>query len=131
KYPISADREPANLPWKAWDVDVVIECTGRFTSTELSQAHLTAGAKKVVISAPAKDEGITPTIVLGVNPDDYKGEAIVSNASCTTNCITPVVAVLQNAFGIEKLMMTTIHSYTAEQNLVDVSPPGRKKHHLR
>ena len=131
KYPVSAQKDPKDLPWKAWNVDVVIECTGRFTSTELSGAHLQAGAKKVVISAPAKDEGITPTIVLGVNKDDYKGEAIISNASCTTNCIAPIVDVLQNTFGIEKLMMTTVHSYTAEQNLVDGSPPGGKKNDLR
>lgn len=131
KYAIVADKEPANLPWKDKQVDVVVECTGRFTSTELASAHLKAGAKKVVISAPAKDEGITPTIVLGVNNDAYNGEDVVSNASCTTNCIAPVVNVVEDTFGIEKLMMTTIHSYTAEQNLVDGSPPGGKKNDLR
>lgn len=131
KFPVVAEKEPANLPWKSFGVDVVIECTGRFTSTELANAHIQAGAKKVVISAPAKDEGVTPTIVLGVNDEAYKGEGVVSNASCTTNCIAPVVNVLNDVFGIEKLMMTTIHSYTAEQNLVDGSPPGGKKNDLR
>lgn len=131
KYPIAADREPRNLPWKDWGVDVVVECTGAFTTTELAGQHIEAGAKKVVISAPAKDEGVTPTIVLGVNNDAYKGEAVVSNASCTTNCIAPVVEVMHRIFGIEKLMMTTVHAYTAEQNLVDGSPPGKKKNDLR
>ena len=112
-------------------VDVVIECTGRFTSGEKASAHIKAGAKKVIISAPAKDEGVTPTIVLGVNQDKYKGENIISNASCTTNCIAPVLDVLNKKFGVEKAFMTTIHSYTAEQNLVDGPPPGGKANDLR
>ncbi len=130
-YLISAEKEPANLPWGKLGVDVVIESTGRFTDTEKASAHLKAGAKRVIISAPAKDEGITQTIVLGVNEDKYNGAAITSNASCTTNCIAPVAAVLHGKFGIEKVMMTTIHSYTAEQNLVDGPPPGGKSNDLR
>lgn len=130
-YLISAEKEPANLPWGKLGVDVVIESTGRFTDSEKASAHLTAGAKRVIISAPAKDEGITKTFVLGVNEDKYNGEAITSNASCTTNCIAPVAAVLHAKFGISKVMMTTIHSYTAEQNLVDGPPPGGKSNDLR
>ncbi len=131
KYEITAEKEPANLPWGKLGVDVVIESTGRFTDTEKASAHLQAGAKRVIISAPAKDEGITQTFVLGVNEDKYNGEAVISNASCTTNCIAPVAAVLHAKFGIEKIMMTTIHSYTAEQNLVDGPPPGGKSNDLR
>ncbi len=131
KYPIFVEKEPQNLPWGKLGVDVVIESTGRFTDGEKASAHLKAGAKKVVISAPAKDEGITPTIVLGVNQDKYKGEAIISNASCTTNCIAPVLDVLHKKFGVEKAFMSTIHSYTAEQNLVDGPPPGGKANDLR
>ncbi|MBU6447344.1 type I glyceraldehyde-3-phosphate dehydrogenase [Patescibacteria group bacterium] len=131
KIPVLAEKDPAALPWGKMGIDVVIESTGRFTDSEKAGAHLKAGAKKVVISAPAKDAGVTKTIVLSVNDGDYKGEAIVSNASCTTNCITPVVQVLEDAFGIKKIMMTTIHSYTAEQNLVDGPPPGGHAHDLR
>lgn len=131
KYEITAEKEPANLPWGKLGVDVVVESTGRFTDTEKASAHLQAGAKRVIISAPAKDEGITQTFVLGVNEDKYNGETIISNASCTTNCITPVAAVLHGKFGIEKIMMSTIHSYTAEQNLVDGPPPGGKSNDLR
>lgn len=131
KYPVSAEKDPAMLPWGKLGVDVVIECTGRFTDSEKSGAHLKAGAKKVVISAPAKDEGVTPTIVLGVNDHNYKGENIISNASCTTNCIAPVLAIMHETFGVEKALMSTIHSYTAEQNLVDGPPPGGKSNDLR
>ena len=131
KYPVFAEKDPAALPWKPLSVDVVIESTGRFTDSEKAGAHLKAGARKVIISAPAKDEGATPTIVLGVNHADYKGESIISNASCTTNCIAPVVKVLEDTFGIEKIMMTTIHSYTAEQNLVDGPPPGGHSNDMR
>ncbi len=109
----------------------MIESTGRFTDSEKATAHLKAGAKKVIISAPAKDEGVTKTFVLGVNDDQYNGETIISNASCTTNCITPVAAVLHHHFGIDKIMMTTIHSYTAEQNLVDGPPPGGHSNDMR
>ncbi|MBX4191417.1 MAG: aldehyde dehydrogenase [Candidatus Doudnabacteria bacterium] len=122
KYPIFAEKDPAILPWKDLAVDVVLESTGRFITTEASSAHLKAGAK---------DEGITPTFVIGVNHDKYKNEKIISNASCTTNCISPVIAVLHGKFGIKKMIMSTIHSYTAEQNLVDGPPPGGKSNDLR
>lgn len=130
-YAVLAEKEPEKLPWGKLGVDVVIESTGRFTDSEKAGAHIKAGAKKVIISAPAKDEGVTPTIVLGVNQGDYTNQPIVSNASCTTNCITPVMSVLEGNFGIEKAFMTTIHSYTAEQNLVDGPPPGGKSNDLR
>ncbi len=130
-YLVSSEKDPSLLPWKKLEVDVVIECTGRFTDSEKAGAHLAAGAKKVIISAPAKDEGMTKTFVLGVNGEDYSGESIISNASCTTNCIAPVAHVLETQFGIEKAMMTTIHSYTAEQNLVDGPPPGGHSNDLR
>ncbi len=130
-YMVYAEKDPEKLPWGKLKVDVVIESTGRFTDSEKASAHIKAGAKKVIISAPAKDEGITPTIVLGVNEQSYRGQPIISNASCTTNCIAPVMAVLETAFGIDKALMTTIHSYTAEQNLVDGPPPGGKANDLR
>jgi glyceraldehyde 3-phosphate dehydrogenase len=131
KYPVFAEKEPSSLPWAKLGVDVVIESTGRFTDSEKSSAHIKAGAKKVVISAPAKDEGVTPTIVLGVNAEKYQGQQIISCASCTTNCIAPVLSVLQERFGVQKAFMSTIHSYTAEQNLVDGPPPGGKSNDLR
>jgi glyceraldehyde 3-phosphate dehydrogenase len=116
---VLAEKDPAALPWKDLKVDVVIESTGFFVKPELAKAHVTAGAKKVLISAPAKGEGAT-TVVLGVNEDSLaSAEDIISNASCTTNCITPVAAVIENNFGIDKAMMTTIHSYTASQRLQD------------
>lgn len=116
---ILAEKDPAALPWKDLNVDVVIESTGFFVDPAKAKAHITAGAKKVVISAPAKGEGAT-TIVLGVNEDKIEGGSdILSNASCTTNCITPVMAVIESAFGIDKAMMTTVHSYTASQRLQD------------
>ncbi len=130
KYPIVAEKEPAKLPWGQLQVDVVIESTGRFTDKEGMQQHITAGAKKVVLSAPAKGEGVG-TFVMGVNDDKYQGEQLVNNASCTTNCISPVAALIQAKFGIQKAMMTTIHSVTAEQNLVDGPPPGGKANDLR
>lgn len=117
---VLAEKDPANLPWGAHGVDVVIESTGFFVKPELARAHVDqAGAKKVVLSAPAKGEGAT-TIVLGVNEDNLAdAEDVISNASCTTNCITPVAAVIEGAFGIDKAMMTTVHSYTASQRLQD------------
>lgn len=119
KIKVFAQKDPAQLPWKDLDVDVVIESTGFFVDPAKAKAHIDAGAKKVVISAPAKGEGAT-TVVLGVNEDQLEGSAeIVSNASCTTNCITPVAAVIESNFGIEKAMMTTVHSYTASQVLQD------------
>ncbi len=131
EYPIFVEKDPAALPWAKLGVDVVIESTGRFTDSEKAGAHIKAGARRVIISAPAKDEGITPTIVLGVNDHSYTDQPIVSNASCTTNCITPVMAIIHSRFGIEKALMTTVHSYTAEQNLVDGPPPGGKANDLR
>lgn len=113
------ELDPANLPWRDLNVDVVIESTGHFTDPEKAKAHIEAGAKKVVLSAPAKGEG-AKTIVLGVNEDSLnKDDIIVSNASCTTNCIAPVMRVLEESFGIDKAMMTTVHSYTASQRLQD------------
>ncbi|HSX17460.1 MAG TPA: type I glyceraldehyde-3-phosphate dehydrogenase [Patescibacteria group bacterium] len=116
---VLAEKDPANLPWKDLQVDVVIESTGFFVDPAKAKAHIDAGAKKVVISAPAKGEGAA-TVVLGVNEDKLDGAPdIISNASCTTNCITPVAAIIESNFGIEKAMMTTIHSYTASQRLQD------------
>ncbi len=116
---VLAEKDPASLPWKDQKIDVVIESTGFFVDPAKARAHIDAGAHKVVISAPAKGEGAT-TIVLGVNEDKLEGASdIISNASCTTNCITPVAAVIESNFGIEKAMMTTVHSYTASQRLQD------------
>lgn len=127
KFSVFAEKDPALLPWKDLDIDVVLESTGRFTTSEKASAHLKAGARKVIISAPAKDKGTTPTFIIGVNHDKYDKQDIISNASCTTNCITPVAAILQSKFGIKKMMMSTIHGYTAEQNLVDGPPPPLHK----
>ncbi|MCB1189344.1 MAG: type I glyceraldehyde-3-phosphate dehydrogenase [Leptospiraceae bacterium] len=114
-----SERDPAQLPWKALGVDYVIESTGLFTTREGATKHLTAGAKKVVISAPAKDKDI-PTFVMGVNHQNYKSsDNIVSNASCTTNCLAPVVKVVLDNFGIKEGLMTTIHAMTATQPTVD------------
>lgn len=119
KIKVLSEKDPTQLPWGDMGVDVVIESTGRFVKPEDAAMHVTAGAKKVVISAPAKGAGAT-TIVLGVNDDDIKNSNdVLSNASCTTNCITPVAAIVQAKFGVEKAMMTTIHSYTADQSLQD------------
>lgn len=117
---VLAEKDPAALPWRDYNVDVVIESTGFFVDPAKARAHIDGGgAKRVVISAPAKGDG-ADTIVLGVNEDKIEGATdVVSNASCTTNCITPVMAVLETHFGIEKAMMTTIHSYTASQKLQD------------
>lgn len=118
-YPVFAEPDPKNLPWKDLGIDVVLECTGRFVDGDSAGAHIAAGAKKVVLSAPPKGEGEIPSYLIGVNDTAYAGESIVSNASCTTNCIGPVAKVMEEAFGIEKAMMTTIHSYTADQNIQD------------
>lgn len=118
KVPVFAEKEPQKLPWKKLNVDVVLECTGRFRDEVTAGLHIEAGAKKVIISAPA--EGKVKTIVLGVNEDKItKKDKVVSCASCTTNCLAPVTEVIRKAFGIKKALMTTIHSYTADQNLVD------------
>ncbi len=118
EYPVLAEKEPNKLPWKEYGVDVVIESTGRFVKQEQAALHLEAGAKRVVISAPAKGGGVD-TFVIGVNDEKLKDQKVISNASCTTNCIAPVIEVVNRKFGIKKAMMTTIHSYTADQNLVD------------
>lgn len=119
KIKILAEKEPEKLPWKDLGVDVVIESTGFFTKPEDARKHIDAGAKRVIISAPAKGEG-AKTIVIGVNDEMVEdSDEILSNASCTTNCIAPVMKVLEDTFGIEKAMMTTIHSYTGSQRILD------------
>jgi glyceraldehyde 3-phosphate dehydrogenase len=126
---VLAERDPALLPWKEHKVDVVIESTGFFNDAEKAQARITAGAKKVVLSAPGKGE--VSTVVLGVNEDTLESAGdIISNASCTTNCITPVAAVIESNFGIDKAMMTTVHSYTASQVLQD-GPAAKDKREMR
>src|SRR4029453_3454914 len=117
---VLAMKDPAQLPWKALEVEYVIESTGLFTEAAKAKAHLTAGAKKVIISAPAKDEDLT--IVMGVNHEKYdpRKHTIISNASCTTNCLGPVAKVLQDTFGIVKGQMTTVHSYTNDQKILDL-----------
>ncbi len=117
---VLAERDPAQLPWNELGVDVVVESTGRFTDGEKARAHLSAGAKKVIISAPAKNEDIT--IVLGVNHEAYDPARhnVISNASCTTNCLAPVAKVVNDRFGIERGLMTTVHSYTNDQRILDV-----------
>ena len=123
KIKIFAEKDPANLPWDELDIDIVFECTGIFTSKEKSMAHIKAGAKKVVISAPAKCD--LKTIVYNVNEDILDGcEEIISAASCTTNCLAPVVYLLDKHFGVKKGYMTTIHAYTNDQTVLDV--PHRK-----
>ncbi|HMS22226.1 MAG TPA: type I glyceraldehyde-3-phosphate dehydrogenase [Candidatus Levybacteria bacterium] len=120
--PFFSEKDPTKLPWKELDVDVVIESTGAFTTPEKIQPHLDSGAKSIVLSAPFKDEAASATYVLGVNLDPGKTDSlenVISNASCTTNCIAPVAAVMEQAFGIEKAMMTTIHSYTSDQRVQD------------
>ncbi len=117
---VYSEKDPAMLPWKALDVDVVLECTGLFTSDEKAMAHINAGAKKVIISAPAK--GDVKTIVYNVNHEILTGdEKIISAASCTTNCLAPVVNVIDKVFGIEKGYMTTIHAYTNDQATLDIA----------
>ncbi|MDP2720593.1 MAG: type I glyceraldehyde-3-phosphate dehydrogenase [bacterium] len=119
KYQIFSEKDPANLPWRESGVDVVIESTGFFTSREGSMGHIKAGAKRVVISAPVKG-GEVATYLIGVNADSDDGtDQIINNASCTTNCIAPVAAVMHSKFGVAKALMTTVHSYTADQNLQD------------
>ncbi|MBL8699898.1 MAG: type I glyceraldehyde-3-phosphate dehydrogenase [Alphaproteobacteria bacterium] len=123
---VTAERDPAKLPWGALGVDIVAESTGIFTKREQAAAHLTAGAKRVLISAPA--DGADLTVVYGVNHDQLKAEhKVVSNASCTTNCLAPVAYVLHNAFGIERGYMTTIHAYTGDQNTVDTMHKDRRR----
>jgi glyceraldehyde 3-phosphate dehydrogenase len=117
---VTAERDPANLPWKELGAEIVIESTGRFTDRESAAQHLEAGAQKVIISAPAKGEDIT--IVMGVNDDAYDpaNHHVISNASCTTNCVVPLAKVLEDSFGIDRALMTTVHAYTNDQNLLDL-----------
>ena len=118
---VKAERDPANIGWGELGVEVVIESTGRFTKREDAAKHLEAGAKKVIISAPATNEDIT--IVMGVNEDKYDpaNHHVISNASCTTNCLAPFAKVLHDKFGIKRGMMTTIHSYTNDQQILDLT----------
>lgn len=120
KIPLFAEKDPAKLPWEALKVDIVLECTGLFLTEDLAMAHIKAGAKKVLLSAPAK-EGDIPTYVRGVNCEGVKDDEhlILSNASCTTNCAAPVTAVMEEMFGIERALLTTVHGYTASQALID------------
>ena len=117
---VLAEKDPAQLPWGQMGIEIVVESTGRFTSADKAGAHLQAGAKKVIISAPAKGEDIT--IVMGVNEDKYNPAKhhIISNASCTTNCLAPVVKVLHEKFTVRHGMMTTVHSYTNDQQILDL-----------
>jgi glyceraldehyde 3-phosphate dehydrogenase len=119
RIPVSAERDPAKIPWKKWGARIAVESTGLFTAREKAKAHLDAGAERVIISAPAENPDVT--LVLGVNDDAYDASKhhIVSNASCTTNCLAPVAKVVDQAFGIERGLMVTIHAYTADQRLVD------------
>ena len=117
---VLSERDPAALPWKEMGVDIVIESTGRFTQRDMAAKHLDAGAKKVIISAPAKQEDVT--VVLGVNHEAYDpaNHHVISNASCTTNCLAPVVKVLMESFGFRRGLMTTVHAYTNDQNILDL-----------
>ena len=118
KFRVTAIKDPAQLPWKELNVDIVLECTGIFTSKEKASAHLAAGAKRVIVSAPA--DGADLTVVYGVNHEKItKDHIVISNASCTTNCLAPVAKVLNDAFGIEKGFMTTVHAYTGDQPTLD------------
>lgn len=130
KYPILAEKDPSKLPWKDLNVEVVIESTGRFTDEEGVRQHLLAGANKVVLSAPAKEGGVG-TFIMGVNHQNYQGDTLINNASCTTNSIAPVAAIIHAKFGVAKALMTTVHAVTAEQNLVDGPPPGGHATDLR
>src|SRR5688572_1775117 len=120
KIRVTAEKDPANLPWKELGVDIVFESTGRFTDRESAAKHLAAGAKKVIITAPAKGEDIT--IVMGVNDDKYDAAQhhVISNASCTTNCLVPLVKVIRDNFGFRRGLMLTVHSYTNDQNILDL-----------
>ncbi len=124
KAKILAEKDPAKLPWKDLGVDIVLECTGLFTDKEKAAAHITAGAKKVIISAPAKNHD--KTIVLGVNTEEYDAakHTVISCGSCTTNCLAPVAKVLHDTFGVKRALMTTVHSYTNDQAVLDI--PHRK-----
>lgn len=119
KIKLFSEKDPEKLPWKELGVDIVLECTGVFTDREGASKHIKAGARKVIISAPAKADDI-PSYILGVNADNYQGEDIIDMGSCTTNCLAPLVKVLEDEFGIVKGFMTTIHSYTNDQRVLDL-----------
>ena len=125
KVKILSDKNPDNLNFGEFGAETILECTGVFLTKESAKVHLKDGVKKIVFSAPAKDD--TDTFVIGVNEKLYAGQDIISNASCTTNCLAPVVKVLDDAFGIEKGLMTTIHSYTNDQNILDVKHKNDKR----
>lgn len=120
RYPVLAIRQPAMIPWQQYGVEVVLESTGAFLTGGECTGHLDGGAHKVIITAPAKDKEI-PTYVLGVNARDYRGERIISNASCTTNCIAPIAKIMTDSFAVRAAAMTTVHAYTSDQELVDSS----------
>lgn len=119
-----SEKEPTKLPWKEQEIDIVFECTGRFVKDGSAKVHVESGAKKVILSAPAKGEGNIPTFLMGVNHESYLGQNIISNASCTTNCIAPVLHVMQKNFGVTKSVMNTIHATTNTEAVVDSTPPG-------
>ena len=126
KVKVFCDRDPQNLDFASCGADIVLECTGVFLTQESAQIHIKNGVEKVLFSAPANDKE-TPTFVMGVNETKYDGQRIISNASCTTNCLGPIAKVLDDAFGIEKGLMTTIHSYTNDQNILDVKHSKDKR----
>ena len=121
---VLAEKEPSQLPWGEMGIDVVLECTGFFTKDGAAKTHIEAGAKKVVVSAPTKG-GDIQTYVKGANHEAYSGEDVISNASCTTNCVSPIARVIEQSFGIQKAMLSTVHAVTTTQSLVDGLPPGR------
>lgn len=119
-----SEKEPNNLPWKESSIDIVFECTGRFVKDGAAKVHIDRGAKKVILSAPAKGEGNIPTFLMGVNHESYSGQEIISNASCTTNCIAPVLHLINQKFGVLKSVMNTVHATTNTEAVVDSPPPG-------
>ncbi len=125
KSRVFSEKDPAKLPWGELNIDTVLECTGRFTENDSAKAHITAGAKKVVVSAPTKG-GDAQTFLIGVNDSQYLGQNIISNASCTTNCISPVIAVMHSKFKVLKAVVSTVHAITANQSVVDGPPTGDK-----
>lgn len=129
KSKIFSEKEPEKLPWKDLKIDVVLECTGFFTKNDEANKHIDAGARNVIVSAPTKD-GTIQTFLRGVNDSQYLGQNAISNASCTTNCVSPVVSIIHSKFSVKKAMLTTIHAVTAGQNIVD-GPPDPRKPDLR
>lgn len=119
-----SEKDPNNLPWSENNIDIVFECTGRFVKDGSAKVHINRGAKKVILSAPAKGEGNVPTFLMGVNHESYMGQNLISNASCTTNCIAPVLDVMHKKFGVLKSVMNTIHATTNTEAVVDSTPPG-------